>query len=100
MARWLGSGGVDQIILAVNHLSDKLKIEEGHHVAGVTVKFSVEETPLGTAGPIRLAANLLGKDDPFFVTNGDIVSDIEIRDIAGDARRDKCRSNNGGGLRP
>ncbi|OLE89437.1 MAG: hypothetical protein AUF79_11975 [Crenarchaeota archaeon 13_1_20CM_2_51_8] len=79
MARWLSSGGVDQIILAVNHLSDKLKIEVGHHVAGVTVKFSVEQTPLGTAGPIRLAANLLGKDDPFFVTNGDIVSDIEIR---------------------
>src|SRR2546422_3547401 len=78
MARWLSSGGVDQIILAVNHLSDKLKIEVGHHVAGVTVKFSVEQTPLGTAGPIRLAANLLGKDDPFFVTNGDIVSDIEI----------------------
>ena len=79
MARWLSSGGVDQIILAVNHLSDKLKIEVGHHVAGVTVKFSVEQTPLGTAGPIRLAANLLGKDDPLFVTNGDIVSDIEIR---------------------
>jgi len=34
---------------------------------------------LGTAGPIRLAANLLSKDDPFFVINGDIVSDIDIR---------------------
>ncbi|TMI07631.1 NDP-sugar synthase [Candidatus Bathyarchaeota archaeon] len=79
MARWLSSGGINQIILAVNHLSDKLKIEVGHHVAGVPVKFSVEETPLGTAGPIRLAANLLGRDDPFFVANGDIVSDIEIR---------------------
>jgi len=79
MARWLSSGGVDQIILAVNHLSDRLKIEVDQRVAGVTVAFSVEETPLGTAGPIRLAANLLGKDDPFFVTNGDIVSDIDIR---------------------
>jgi len=79
MARWLSSGGVDQIVLAVNHLSDRLKIEVGHGVAGVTVSFSVEETPLGTAGPLRLAANLLGTDDPFFVTNGDIVSDIDIR---------------------
>src|SRR5207249_9525740 len=59
-------------------MSDKLEIEVGRYVAGVTVKFSVEETPLGTAGPIRLAANILGKDGPFFVTNGDIVSDIEI----------------------
>src|SRR5256712_5348080 len=79
MARWLSSGEVDQIILAVNHLSDKLKIEIGHHVGGVRVAFSVEETPLGTAGPIRLAANLLSKDDPFFAINGDIVSNIDIR---------------------
>src|SRR3989442_12997120 len=79
MARWLSSGEVDQIILAVNHLSDKLKIEIGHHVGGVRVAFSMEETPLGTAGPIRLAANLLSKDDPFFVINGDIVSNINIR---------------------
>jgi mannose-1-phosphate guanylyltransferase len=79
MARWLSSGGVDHIILAVNHLSDRLKIEVGHHVGGVRVEFSVEETPLGTAGPIRLAASLLSKDDPFFVINGDIVSNIDIR---------------------
>ena len=79
MARWLSSSGVDQIILAVNHLSDRLKIEIGHSVGGVTVAFSVEEAPLGTAGPIRLAANLLSKDDPFFVMNGDIVTNIDIR---------------------
>jgi mannose-1-phosphate guanylyltransferase len=81
MARWLSSGGVDQIILAVNHLSDRLKIEVGNRVGGVRVVFSVEETPLGTAGPIRLAANLLSKDDPFFVINGDIVSNIDIRSM-------------------
>ena len=79
MARWLSSGGVDQIILAVNHLSDKLRIEVGHRVAGVKVTFSVEETALGTAGPIRLAANLLSKEEPFLVMNGDIVSNIDIR---------------------
>ena len=79
MARWLNSGGVDRVILAVNHLSDKLKIEVGHFAAGVPVEFSIEETPLGTAGPIRLASNLLSRDEPFIVTNGDIVSNIDIR---------------------
>jgi NDP-sugar pyrophosphorylase family protein len=79
MARWLSSGGVNEIILAVNHLSDKLKVDVGHSIGDVTVAFSVEEKPLGTAGPIRLAANLLTKDDPFLVINGDIVSDIDIR---------------------
>lgn len=81
MARWLSSGGVNEIILAVNHLSDKLKVEVDHSIGDVTVAFSVEEKPLGTAGPIRLAANLLGKDDAFLVINGDIVSDIDIRSM-------------------
>jgi NDP-sugar pyrophosphorylase family protein len=79
MTRWLSSGGVNRVILAVNHLSDKLKVEVGHRVAGVTVEFSVEETPLGTAGPIRFASNLLSRDEPFIVTNGDIVCNIDIR---------------------
>lgn len=79
MARWLSSGGVDQIILAVNHLSERLKVEVAHSIGGATVTFSAEESPLGTAGPILLAANRLGVDDPFFVINGDIVSDIDIR---------------------
>ncbi len=78
MARWLGSGGVDQIILAVNHLSDRLKIEVGHSAADVRIVFSVEEKPLGTAGPIRLAAGFMGNDQPFLVTNGDIVSNIDV----------------------
>jgi mannose-1-phosphate guanylyltransferase len=79
MAGWLSSGGVDQIILAVNHLSERLKIEVGRSMGGSRVAFSVEESPLGTAGPVRLAANLLGKDEPFLVMNGDIVSNIDIR---------------------
>jgi mannose-1-phosphate guanylyltransferase len=91
MARWLSSSGVDHIILAVNHLSDKLKIEVGHSVGGVTVAFSVEETPLGTGGPIRLAANLLSKDDPFFVINGDIVTNIDIRGML--ARHEKKKAD-------
>ena len=79
MAHWLSSGGVDKIILAVNHLSDKLKVEIGDRIGDVGVTFSIEEVPLGTAGPIRLAENLLGRDEPFFVINGDIVSDIDIK---------------------
>jgi len=90
MARWLSFGGVDQIILAVNHLSDKLKVELGHSIGSVTVEFSVEEKPLGTAGPIRLAADLLSKDDPFFVINGDIVSDIDIRSMIAMHRQKKA----------
>jgi mannose-1-phosphate guanylyltransferase len=90
MARWLSSGGVDQIILAVNHLSDRLKIEVGHRIDGVTVAFSVEEAALGTAGPIRLAANLLANDEPFLAMNGDIVSNIDIRSMVAQHQKKKA----------
>lgn len=54
-------------------------MEVGQSVGGATVTFSVEKLPLGTAGPIRLAVNLLDKDESFFVINGDIVSNIDLR---------------------
>ena len=79
MARWLGSAGIDQIILAVNHLSDRLKGSIGDRLGGLKVSLSVEESPLGTAGPISLAAKLLRNDQPFVVVNGDIVTNIDLR---------------------
>ncbi|KAJ2478759.1 mannose-1-phosphate guanyltransferase, partial [Coemansia sp. RSA 2052] len=40
---------------------------------GITITFSVEKEPLGTAGPLALARDVLGKDDsPFFVLNADV----------------------------
>jgi mannose-1-phosphate guanylyltransferase len=79
MARWLGSGGVDRVILAVNHLSDRLKVGIGDRIGALKVSFSIEETPLGTAGPINLAASLLNDNEPFVVVNGDIVTDIDLK---------------------
>jgi NDP-sugar pyrophosphorylase family protein len=36
----------------------------------INITFSVETEPLGTAGPLALAREILGKDDsPFFVLN-------------------------------
>ena len=79
MARWLGAAGIDQMILAVNHLSDRLKVSIGDRLGGLKVSLSVEETSLGTAGPISLAAKLLRDDESFVVANGDIVTDIDLR---------------------
>lgn len=43
---------------------------------GVKISFSIEDEPLGTAGPIRLASERLLADNPsglFFVFNADII---------------------------
>lgn len=45
---------------------------------GARVEISVEETPLGTGGAIRRAAEHIGSDDSFVVMNGDVITDIDI----------------------
>jgi mannose-1-phosphate guanylyltransferase len=49
---------------------------------GVTITFSVETEPLGTAGPLALAREILGKDEtPFFVLNSDVICDYPFEKI-------------------
>lgn len=81
MVYWFSEARVSQLILAVNHLSDRLRAEVGDRRHGSGITFSVEEKPLGTAGPIRLAKNALGKDETFIVANGDIASNIDLKSV-------------------
>lgn len=49
----------------------------------VKIDFSVETEPLGTAGPLKLAEKILGKDDsPFFVLNSDVICDYPFKQLA------------------
>ena len=81
LASWLRRGGVREVILAVNHLSETLKAELGNRRRGPKIIFSVEERPLGTGGPVKLASPMLGDNQPFIVANGDIVSNIDISSV-------------------
>lgn len=81
MAEWFLRGGVTDVILAVNHLSDKLRIEVPRRKLATKTILSVEETPLGTGGPISLAEPMLCKGEPLIAVNGDVVSDIDLRGL-------------------
>merc|ERR1711939_1181791 len=83
----LVKAGVKHIVLAVNYRPEIMvsllsKLEEKY---GISITFSVEQEPLGTAGPLALAKNVLGKDDaPFFVLNSDVTCSYpfeELRDM-------------------
>ena len=81
MSDWLDRGNVGDVILAVNHLSDKLRMEVAARKMGDRMALSVEETPLGTGGPLRLAAGMVPGNEPVVVVNGDIVSDIDLKGL-------------------
>lgn len=69
--------GITNVILATNYKSEYIKnfFGDGSRY-GVHLMISKEETPLGTAGPIRLLKDNL--TSPFAVMNGDILSSIDL----------------------
>ncbi|WVQ63381.1 mannose-1-phosphate guanyltransferase [Kwoniella botswanensis] len=71
----LVKAGVKDIVLAVNYRPEVMVsvLKKTEEEFGINIHFSVETEPLGTAGPLALAREILGKDDtPFFVLNSDV----------------------------
>lgn len=81
----LAAAGVTDIVLAVNYRPEVMikvlqKYEEQYKVK---ITFSVETEPLGTAGPLKLAEEILAKDDaPFFVLNSDVICEYPFAQLA------------------
>jgi len=77
--------GVKQIILCVNYkpkaLEDALRVY-GEQL-GVQIDFSLEDVPMGTAGPLRIAKDLLDMNDPdpFFMLNADVTSEYPFKEL-------------------
>ena len=79
MVDWLGRHGIDEVVMACGFRADDLREALGDEVpGGPSIRYIEEEKPLGTAGPIRLAADegLLG--DRFMVLNGDSLTDLDL----------------------
>lgn len=81
----LAAAGVKDIVLAVNYRPEVMikVLQQYEEKYGVKITFSVETEPLGTAGPLKLAEEILGKDDsPFFVLNSDVICDYPFAQLA------------------
>jgi len=69
--------GVNEIIMCLGYLADfiKLYFQDGSYF-GLTIRYSVESVPLGTAGPLKMVNDL---DENFLVVNGDELTTIDFR---------------------
>ncbi len=72
--------GVDEVILAICYLPDKIReyFGDGHRF-GLRMTYAVEDTPLGTGGAIKNAEGLL--TSTFLVLNGDIFTDLNLSEM-------------------
>jgi NDP-mannose synthase len=79
----LRTAGITKIILAVNHLRHLLEAFFGDGSRfGISVTYSFEDRPLGTAGPIGLVLERL--EDNFLLMNGDLLTTLDITAMLAD----------------
>jgi mannose-1-phosphate guanylyltransferase/phosphomannomutase len=69
--------GFEEVVVTLAFMPQAIRSYFGDGEAhGVRVKYSVEETPAGTAGSVKLAEDEL--DEPFLVISGDALCDIDL----------------------
>jgi len=87
--RKLAQHGIDEIVLAMGYKPDSIYayFKDGRGL-NVKLTYSMEETPLGTAGAVKNAGGHV--DNTFFVLNGDCFSDIDYSDMLKQHVRNKA----------
>lgn len=76
----LRSQGFRRLVMCTGHKADQIEEEFGDgRKWDVTIDYSKESSPLGTAGAVKLAGNYLSEDSEFLVMNGDSFLELDIR---------------------
>jgi mannose-1-phosphate guanylyltransferase len=85
--RWLSRFGVNDIVVCVGHLKERIitHLKDGKQY-DVRIKYVEEQEPLGTGGALKNAEKSLAmgsQNEEFFVINGDILTNINPLDLTG-----------------
>lgn len=87
---YLARHGIYDIIVTLCYLPDCIESYFGDGSRfGVKLTYVMEKTPLGTAGAVKNAEKYL--DEVFFVFNGDIFTDLDLRAMLSFHRRRKAK---------
>ncbi len=76
--RLLRRHGITDTVVTVQFLASLVRNYFGDGTdLGMTLHYATEDTPLGTAGSVKNAQNML-RDEPFLVISGDALTDIDL----------------------
>jgi D-glycero-alpha-D-manno-heptose 1-phosphate guanylyltransferase len=78
--RYLKHFGIQNIILSVGYLSEKIMQYYGPSFEGMGITYVTEESPLGTGGGIRLAMEDTA-DETVLTLNGDSFFDVDLHEF-------------------
>ncbi|GAC1402337.1 MAG: mannose-1-phosphate guanyltransferase [Candidatus Velthaea sp.] len=73
--------GITEVVATLHYLADEIESYFGDGSAfGVKMYYVVEDTPLGTAGAVKMAEHLL-RDDTFLIISGDALTNIDLTEM-------------------
>jgi len=78
LLRRLEKAGVTDVVIAIGYLGSLIQayLAQSAISERLNISYHLEDTPLGTAGAI---GGMEGLTEPFFVLNGDLLSNIDFR---------------------
>lgn len=72
--------GVGEVIINLHHFPEQIKsFLRANSFFGIHIEFSYEKKLLNTGGGLKNAAHFFKGDEPFYLHNVDIVSDIDLK---------------------
>ena len=78
---YLKKFGINEIIICAGYKSNQIQnFLKKKKNFGCKIEYSIEKSPLGTAGAIRNAIKNLS-DESFLVINGDVITNIDLKKI-------------------
>lgn len=87
LLRQLSYAGITDVTLTVSRLSQLFEAYfQNGKKWGLNLKYNLENEPLGTAGSLSLIEGLGGQ--AFLVANGDVLTNLEFRDLISFHRRE------------
>ena len=79
--------GITEIVATLHYLADEIESYFGSGSDfGVSMHYVVEDTPLGTAGAVKLADHIL-ENQPFLIISGDALTDLDLTALVADHAR-------------
>lgn len=71
--------GCNELVVTLSYLKSQIKNLLKKDYPDMNIKYSVEKTPLGTAGGVKKAGKYL--NDTFFVLSGDVLVDLNLNKL-------------------
>jgi mannose-1-phosphate guanylyltransferase len=78
MLDWLARHGVDDTLLSLGYRAHDVERVLGDDHNGMRLRYVIEDEPLGTAGPLRLALDEGMIEGRVMVLNGDTLTDLDL----------------------